>query len=260
MIGVIDAGVGGLRVVEALLTQVPGQEILYYGDTARAPYGNRSAETIVQWSLEGAQRLGRSGAQVLVAASHTISAVAFDDLARSFGGALFDAATTAVEMALEGSRRQRIGLVAARATVESRRYEELIRRRCPQAEIVAAACPLWAPLVEEGWTKRRETALIVKRGLRAIKQHPVDTLILGSSCFAALRHVIQRKIGPQVTLVEVSARLAARVAEHLKTSSATVRSPAGGRKVRLLVSDLTPQVMQAARMICGRSVELEKAA
>ncbi len=103
MIGVIDAGVGGLRVVEALLTQVPGQEILYYGDTARAPYGNRSAETIVQWSLEGAQRLGRSGAQVLVAASHTISAVAFDDLARSFGGALFEAATTAVEMALEGS-------------------------------------------------------------------------------------------------------------------------------------------------------------
>lgn len=259
MIGVIDAGVGGLRVVEALLTQVPGQEILYYGDTARAPYGNRSAETIVQWSLEGAQRLGRSGAQVLVAASHTISAVAFDDLARSFGGALFDAATTAVEMALEGSRRQRIGLVAARATVESRRYEELIRRRCPHAEIVAAACPLWAPLVEEGWTKRRETALIVKRGLRAIKQHPVDTLILGSSCFAALRHVIQRKIGPQVTLVEVSARLAARVAEHLKTASAPVRSPAGGRKVRLLVSDLTPQVVQAARMICGRTVELEKA-
>ena len=259
MIGVIDAGVGGLRVVEALLTQVPGQEILYYGDTAHAPYGNRSAETIVQWSLEGAQRLGRSGAQVLVAASHTISAVAFDELARSFGGALFDAATTAVEMALEGSRRQAIGLVAARATVESRRYEELIRRRCPQAEIVAAACPLWAPLVEEGWTKRRETALIVKRGLRAIKQHPVDTLILGSSCFAALRHVIQRKIGPQVTLVEVSARLAARVAEHLKTASAPVRSPTGGRKVRLLVSDLTPQVAQAARMICGRTVELEKA-
>ena len=259
MIGVIDAGVGGLRVVEALLTQVPGQEILYYGDTAHAPYGNRSAETIVQWSLEGAQRLGRSGAQVLVAASHTISAVAFDDLARSFSGALFDAATTAVEMALEGSRRQAIGLVAARATVESRRYEELIRRRCPQAEIVAAACPLWAPLVEEGWTKRRETALIVKRGLRAIKQHPVDTLILGSSCFAALRHVIQRKIGPQVTLVEVSARLAARVAEHLKTASAPVRPPAGGRKVRLLVSDLTPQVVQAARMICGRTVELEKA-
>ena len=259
MIGVIDAELGGLRVVEALLTQVPGEEILYYADTARAPYGNRSAETIVQWSLEGAERLRRSGVRVLVVASHSISAVAFDDVARSFGGALFDAATTAVEMALESSRRLRIGLVAARATVESPRYEELIHRRCPQAAIVTAACPLWAPLVEEGWLKRRETALIVKRGLRAVKQHPVDTLILGSSCFAPLRHVIQRKIGPQVTLVEVSARLAARVAEHLKTSSAPDRSPAVGRKVRLLVSDLTPQVAQAARMICGRNVKLEKA-
>jgi glutamate racemase len=260
MIGVIDAELGGLRVVEALLTQVPGEEILYYADTARAPYGNRSAETIVQWSLEGAERLRRSGVRVLVVASHTISAAAFDDLTRSFGGALFDAATTAVEMALESSRRLRIGLVAARATVESPRYEELIHRRCPQAAIVTAACPLWAPLVQEGWLKRRETALIVKRGLRAIKQHPVDTLILGSSSFAPLRQVIQRKIGPQVVLVEASARLASRVAQHLKIQGASVRPPAGDRKVRLLVSDLTPQVVQAARMICGRNVELEKAA
>jgi len=118
---------------------------------------------------------------------------------------------------------------------------------------------LWAPLVEEGWTKRRETDLIVKRGLRAIKQHPVDTLILGSSSFAPLRHVIQRKIGSQVVLVEASAKLASRVAQHLKTPNAPVQLPAGARKVRLLVTDLTPQVVQAGRMICGRNVKLEKA-
>jgi glutamate racemase len=259
MIGVLDAGVGGLRVVEALLRQIPGQEILYYGDTARAPYGNRSAESIVQGALEGVERLRRGGAELLVVASHSISAAACDDVARSFGGTLFDAVTTAVDMALASSRRLRIGLVASRAVVENPRYEELIRSRRPQAAIVASACPLWAPLVEEGWLKRRETALIVKHGLRAMKQRPVDTLILGSSCFAPLRPVIQRKIGPQVTLVEVSARLAARVADHLKTSGAPARSPADGCKVRLLVTDLTPQVVQAARMICGRSVELERA-
>jgi glutamate racemase len=259
MIGVLDGGVGGLRVVEALLKQASVQEILYYGDTARAPYGNRSAETIVQGALEGAECLRRAGAQVLVVASHSISAAACEELARRFGGALFDAAATAVEMALASSPRLRIGLVAARAAAESPRYEELIRSRCPQAAWFAEACPLWAPLAEEGWLKRRETALIVKRGLRAMKQHRVDTLILGSSCFAPLRPVIQRKIGPQVTLVEVSARLAARAAEHLKTFRAAARSVAGGRKLRLMVSDLTPQVVQAARMICGRSIELEKA-
>ncbi len=259
MIGVIDAGVGGVCVVDALLTQLPGQDIVYYADTARAPYGNRSAETIVRWSLEGAERLWRIGARVLVAASHTIAAVAFDALAQSFGGAFFDVATTAAEMAIESSRRLRIGLVASRATVDSRRYEELIRGRCPQAGFFAAACPLWGALVEEGWQKRRETALIVKRGVRAVKQHQVDTLILGSSSFAALRQVIQRKIGPQVVLVEASARLASRVAEHLKIQAAPAAPPAGGQKVRLLVSDLTPQVMQAARRIRGHHVELEMA-
>jgi glutamate racemase len=260
MIGVIDAGLGGLGVVEALWALVPGQDIIYYGDTARAPYGNRSAEKIVQWSLEGAERLMRCGAQILVAASHTISAAAFDALARNFRGALFDAVTTAVEMALERSRRLRLGLVASRATVESRRYEELIRARCPQADIFAVACPLWAPLMEEGWQKRRETALIVKRGVRNVRQHRVDTLILGSSYFASLRPVIQRKIGPQVFLVEASARLASRVAEHLKVSNAPVRPPADDRRVRLLVSDLTPQLAQTARMICGHKVVLERAA
>jgi glutamate racemase len=260
MIGIIDDGLlAGLHVVEALLAQVPDEEVLYFGDTAHGPYGNRSAERIVHWSLDAAERLGRCGAQVLVVASHTISTVAFDEVARSFDGALFDAATTAVDAALESSRRLRIGLVGSRATVASRRYEELIRGRCPQADIVAAACPLWAPLVEEGWQKRRETALIVKRGLRPIKQRQVDTLILGSSSFAALRPVIQRKIGPQVVLVEASARLASRVVEHVQTSNAAVRSPVGGRKVRLLVSDLAPQVVRAARMIWGRNLELEKA-
>jgi glutamate racemase len=259
MIGVIDAGVGGLRVVAALLKTLPGQDIVYYADTARAPYGNRSAETIVRGALEGAERVWRSGARILVAASHTISAVAADALARSFGGTLFDAATTAVEMAIESSRRSRIGLVASRATVESRRYEELIRERCPAAVVCVAACPLWAPLVEEGWQKRREAALIVKRGVRAVKQRTVDTLILGSNAFVPLQPVIQRKIGPQVVLVEASARLASRVTEHLEVQGPSSSPASGGGKVQLWVSDLTPQVAEAARMICGRDVKLERA-
>lgn len=259
MIGVLDADGGGLRLVAALLKTLPGGDIIYYADTARTPYGNRSADIIVRGALEGAERLWHAGARILAVASHTMSAVAFDALARRFGDALFDAATAAAEMALERSRRMRIGLVASRATAESRRYEELIRGRCPQAEVYAAACPLWAPLIEEGWQKRRETAMIVKHGLRAIKRRRVDTLILGSSAFAALQPLIQRKIGPQVALVEASARLAARVAERRPAWEAPGSPPPGGPTLRLLVSDLTPQVMQAARILLGRRVTLEKA-
>ena len=259
MIGVIDAGVGGLLVVDALLKQLPDQDLVYYADTLRAPYGNRSAEAIVRGALDAAEWVRRSGARVLVAASHTISAVAFEALSRRFGAAFFDAATAAVQAAVEISHRRRIGLVASRATVESRRYEELIRSRWPQAGICAAACPLWGALVEEGWQKRREAAMIVKHGVREIKQHRLDTLIIGSSAFAALRPLIQRKVGPQVALVEASASLASRVAEHLQARAPSPTAPHRVRTIRLWVSDLTPQVAQTARRLLGRSVVLERA-
>ena len=260
MIGVIDAGVAGIYIVDALLKKIPGQDIVYYSDTAHAPYGNRSAEMIIRGALEGAEHVWRCGARILVTASHTISAVAFDALYHRFGKTIFDAATAAAEMAIERSHRKRIGLVASRATVESRRYEELIRARCAPADIVVAACPLWAPLVEEGWQKRRETAMVVKRGVRAIKQRDVDTLILGSSAFVALQPVIQRKMGPQVVLVEASAGLVSRVAEHFLNREPPPAVAVNGRKVRLLVSDLTPQVVHAARLLGGGEVTLEKTA
>ncbi len=259
MIGVIDAGLGGLTVVDALRKQLPDQDIAYYADTLRAPYGNRSPEAIVRGALEAAERVWRSGARILVAASHTMSTVAFEALSRRFGDAFFDVATTAAEAAAEGSPRQRIGLVASRATVASRRYEELIRCRRPGASIVAAACPLWGALVEEGWQQRREAAWIVKRGVREIKQHRVDTLILGSNTFKALQPVIQRKVGPQVILVEASVRLASRLAEHLGVQGPPPAAERGPRTVRLWASDLTPHLVQIARRLLGRQVTLERA-
>jgi glutamate racemase len=185
--------------------------------------------------------------------------VAFEALSHHFGDALFDVATTAAEAAVEGSPRQRIGLVASRATVASRRYEELIRCRCPGAYIVAEACPLWGALVEAGWQQRREAAWIIKRGVREIKQHRVDTLILGGNTFIALQPVIQRKVGPQVILVEASARLASRLAEHLRVQTPPPAAERGPRTVRLLVSDLTPHLVQIARRFMGRQATLERA-
>jgi glutamate racemase len=259
MIGVIDAGLGGLTVVDALRKQLPDQDIVYYADTLRAPYGNRSPEAIVRGALEAAERVWRSGARILVTASHTFSAVAFEALSRRFGDALLDVATTAVQAAVETSPRQRIGLVASRATVASRRYEELIRCRCPRADIVAAACPLWGALVEEGWQQRREAAWVIKRGVREIKQRRVDTLILGSNAFIALQPMIQRKVGPQVVLVEASVRLVSRLAERLRVQVPPAVAERGPRTVRLLVSDLTPHLVQTARRFLGRNVSLEQA-
>jgi glutamate racemase len=259
MIGVIDSGIGGLTVVDALLKRLPEEDLVYFGDTACARYGHRNPGRVVGWAAESAGSLRHLGATLLVLASHSISCLAFEELSRQHEVPVFDVATSAAEKAVEVSRRRRIGLVASRAVVESLRYPAMIRERCPEADVVTAACPLWAPLVEEGWVKRRETAMIVKRGLRPIRLRQVDTLILGSSFFTPLRKVIQRKMGSQVTLVEPVAELAGRVVAHLNAAAAAGCPSAGARRVRLVVSDLTPQVQRAAQAILGRPADLEPA-
>lgn len=256
MIGVIDSGIGGLAVVDALLKRLPDEDLVYFGDTACASCGYRNPERVVGWAAESAGVLRRLGATLLVLASHTISCLAVEELSQQHEVPVFDVATPAAEKAVDVSPRRRIGLVASRAAVESLRYPALIRERCPEAEVVAAACPLWASLVEEGWVKRRETAMVVKRDLRPIRLRQVDTLILGSSYFTPLRRVIQRKMGSQVTLVEPAEELASRVAAYLQMGG-TAGRPTGDRRVRLMVSELTPHVRRAAHGILGRTADLE---
>lgn len=257
MIGFIDTGIGGLTVVEALLKRLPEEDLVYFGDTACASHGYRNPERVIGWAVESAGVLCRLGASLLVLAGHTISCLASEELSRQHHVPVFDVAASAAEKALEVSRRRRIGLVASRAVVESPRYHALILKRCPEAVVVTAACPLWAPLVEEGWVQRRETAMVVKRGLRPIRLQQVDTLILGSGFFTPLRKVIQRKMGPQVTLVEPAEELAGRVAAHVRAAAGAGRRSGGDRRVRLVVSDLTPQVQRAAQAILGRPAGLE---
>jgi len=258
MIGVIDSGIGGLSVVDALRKRLPEEDLVYLGDSGCTPCGYPSLERVVGWADESAGVLRRLGATLLVLASHTISCLAFAELSRQHEVPVFDVATPAAEKAVDVSSRRRIGLVASPAAVESLRYPALIRERCPEAEVIAAACPLWAPLVAEGWGKRRETAMVVKRGLRPIRLLQVDTLILGSSYFTPLRGVIQRKMGSQVTLVEPAEELAGRVAAHLQVADGAGRST-GDRRIRLMVSELTPHVRRAAQEILGHPAELEPA-
>jgi len=245
-------------VVEALLTQVPGQEILYYGDTARAPYGNRSAETIVQWSLEGAQRLGRSGAQVW-----SLPVTRYP---------LWPSMSWREVLAVRSSMRRRRPLRWRSKAPAGRPSAWSPRARPWKAALRGADSPppvlrprssrRIAPVgsaggggVDEAARDGADRQAWPARDQATPGGHP-DSREQLFRC-AAARHSAQNR--PQVTLVEVSARLAARVAEHLKTASAlSGRRPAAERS-GFLVSDLTPQVVQAARMICGRTVELEKA-
>jgi glutamate racemase len=259
MIGVIDSGLGGLAVVDALALRLPSEDIVYFGDTACAPYGNRSPALMVECGLKALDLLRRLGADTLVVASHSLSCVAIEDLVRRFPGRLFDAASPAAEAAARVSTCLRIGVAASRAVAGSPRYPSLIRERIPGAEVFVAACPLWAPLVAEGWVRRRESAMVVKRDLRAIRNRRVDTLIPAGSCFGPLHRLIERKMGPRVAVLKPAELLVARVVESLQRHSAADPPSAVRRPVRLFFSELTPAVIQAARRMANQPVVVEQA-
>jgi len=257
MIGVFDSGIGGLTVVRALLAQLPGYDIVYYGDTARSPYGTKSPETVAQYALEDARLLLDQGARIIVMACNTASSVAQGLVRDTLGVPVFEVITPAVEAALAATRRGCIGVIGTRATVRSGVYERAIRERAPECRVFAAACPLLVPLVEEGWMGRPETAMITKKYLRPLKASRIDTLILGCTHYPVLRALIQRKMGPQVRLIDSSEGLARRLAAFVAAPAGeALNLPRTGRH-RFLVSDRTEHFEDIARRLLQRRLTLE---
>ena len=257
MIGVFDSGVGGLTVARAMMNRLPDRDIVYFGDTARTPYGTKSPETVTGYALEDVRFLIERGARIVVVACNTVSSVASEALAARFDLPLFEVIGPAVETALSVSRKDRFGVIGTRATVASGEYERRIRERRPGASVHSVACPLLVPLVEEGWLGRPETARIVKKYLIPLKARQIDTLILGCTHYPVLIDTISRKIGKRVRVVDSAGAVAESVArfllEHPEVDSRMSRTG----EHRFFVSDRTEQVARTAQAILRRNVRLE---
>ncbi len=221
MIGLFDSGIGGLTVVRELLRQAPDASFVYLGDTARTPYGNKSKETIERYSLENAAFLLSHGATSIVIACNTASALAVDALRKAYPAVpIFEVITPAVEDALAATHG-RVGVIATRATIGSGIYQAKLKEaRSWKLEagkgkqglfIQAIACPLFVPLVEEGWLNDDETKRIARRYLSSLRQTHVDTLILGCTHYPLLAPIIQRFMGKQTMLVDSAASVIRRV-------------------------------------------------
>ena len=165
MIGIFDSGVGGLTVVRAILDKIPGYDMVYFGDTAHTPYGTKSAETVIGYTINNIEFLLSQGAKVIVIACNTASSVATAKILKQFTVPIFEVITPAVAQALDRSADQIFGIIGTRATITSGVYEQKIIESQPGARIYSVACPLLVPLVEEGWLSKRETAMIVKKYL-----------------------------------------------------------------------------------------------
>lgn len=257
MIGVFDSGIGGLTVVRALMECLPGYDVLYFGDTARTPYGSKSPSTVIKYAIENTEFLLSEGAQAVVLACNTASSVAPDTLRRRYDIPFFEVISPAAEMAVQSSRTGRIGIIGTRATVASGVYEAIIQKLRPEYRVFTSACPLLVPLVEEGWLKKPETAMIVKKYLRPLKAKQIDTLILGCTHYPLLADLIQAKIGRRVRVIDSSTGVANSMRNLIEQDADFQKRLKREGGYRFFVSDTTPQFENIARSILKRPIRLE---
>ncbi len=259
MIGIFDSGIGGLTVVRGIMDAMPGYDLVYFGDTARTPYGTKSSRTVIEYCLQNTEFLVKNGAKMIVMACNTASSVATDAVRDSFDVPVFEVVTPAVERCLAATKKGVIGVIGTRATIASGIYEKQIMEKNPQAKVYCAPCPLLVPLVEEGWLKKPETNMIVKKYLHPLKVRQIDTLILGCTHYPILKNIIARKIGKRVAIIDSSTAMAERVKAFLTENPDFDEKLAKTAAARFFVSDITPQFRKTAKWIVGRPIDLEPA-
>ncbi len=255
-IGVFDSGLGGLTAVRRLKEILPQENIVYFGDTGRVPYGTRSRDTIRRYAAEDCQLLLDRDVKFIIAACGTVSSVAYDVLASLPVPAIGVVEPTATAAAAS-TRSGRIGIIGTSATIHSASFEQALLSIDPTLQITATACPLFVPLVENGWIQPHDPVAIpmVKRYLAAIKAADVDTLILGCTHFPLLAPIIQQELGDGVTLIDSGRETALLCAQRLREADQLAQRSAGSS--HYYVSDQPEGFSQVAEIFLGHSVESE---
>lgn len=214
-IGIFDSGIGGLTVMQQVVKQLPFESILYFGDTARVPYGSKSPETIVRYSLENAQLLMNYHIKALIVACHTASSYAMEELRRILPIPVIGVIEPSAKKAASLTRNGRIAVLGTKATINSGLYQKEIKRHLPNATVYSQACPLFVPLVEEGFIEHSAARMIVEEYLFSLKKEKVDTLLLGCTHYPLLHKVIQDVMGDSVILVDPAITCAETVSDLL---------------------------------------------
>jgi glutamate racemase len=253
-IGVFDSGVGGLTVFHALERALPAESLVYLGDTARVPYGTRSAETVVRYSVEAARFLCGHRIKLLVVACNTASSVALDPVAETSGVPVVGVILPGARRAVEVSRTGRIGVIGTRATIASGAYPAAIRALRREAEVLCRPCPLFVPLAEEGWTDGEIAAGVAERYLAPLREAGIDTLVLGCTHYPLLRATVGRAMGSGVELVDSAETVAREVRERLAREPALAAAAGAHAAHRFFVTDAPEPFRDVAERFLGRPV------
>ena len=252
-IGVFDSGVGGLTVVKELIRQVPGEDIIYFGDTARVPYGIKSKETVIRFSIEDILFLLKQEVKLICVACNTVSSVELPVLKNYFKVPIVGVITPGVREAVYATQNKRIGVIGTSSTVKSHTYEKEIRQLDPKIMVVSLACPLFVPFVEEGWLSGDVVLRVAKAYLKPLKDSRVDTVILGCTHYPLLKPTIKEVLGKNVTLIDSAKQVAIEVKKILAAEGLLDKARRVNRK--FYVSDNPEGFRALAKRFLGQAVK-----
>jgi glutamate racemase len=249
-IGIFDSGVGGLTVLKEVVKALPQEDIIYFGDTARFPYGTKSPETVVRYSLEIASFLMKRDIKLLIVACNTASAVSLEALQSHLSIPIVGVIEPGARRAVSTTKSGKVGVIGTEGTIRSSAYAKAIKRLNPAVEVITRACPLFVPLAEEGWTDNEVARLTARTYLGGLKEEGIDTLVLGCTHYPILKGTIAEVMGTGVHLVDSAEETARSVAEILR-GKGLLRPSAESGNHHYFVTDVPAGFVRVGNRLLG---------
>jgi len=253
-IGVFDSGIGGLTVVKRLGATLPNENIIYFGDTARVPYGSKSNSTVIEYSIQNTNFLLSKDVKAIIVACNTASSVAIPELKNRFDLPIIGMIEPGASMSLKFSSNKRIGVIGTRATISNKAYSTEIKKMEPAANIYEKPCPLFVPFAEEGWLTHKATYEVAKEYLKELRKLEIDTLVLGCTHYPVLADVIQKIMGNNVKLIDSGVASAEVIKNMLQKHNLLSDSDERGVQ-EFYVSDIPQKFREEAELFLGRQID-----
>jgi len=240
--------------VKEMLAAVPNEHIVYFGDTARVPYGTKSARVVREFALQDAQILLKHDVKMIVVACHTATSMAMDVLTERFDLPIIGVVEPGIKAALEATKNGKVGVIGTRSTISSGTYPKLLAEANSEIEVFPQACPLFVPLAEEGWLDHDITKQVAHIYLGSFQEYQVDTIILGCTHYPLLKPLLNQVLGPSITLID-SAEETAKAVQLMLSKHALLADSSQRARHRYLVSDIPHQFRQIGEQFLGQQLE-----
>jgi len=251
-IGIFDSGIGGLTVVRALMERMSFENIIYFGDTARVPYGLKSVETITRYATQITEFLLRQRVKLLIVACNTMSSVAYQVIADLSPVPVVDVVDAGARSAVAGTHNKRVGVIGTPVTINSNAYAKTINKYDPEIRIFSQPCPLFVPLVEEGWLDHQVTRLTAQEYLKPVIAKNIDTLVLGCTHYPLLKPLLQEVLGDQIRLVDSAQAIIEQTGELLNKHNLRNDQQKQPPEYRFYVTDVAIRFQEIGERFLGR--------